>query len=108
MRVVDYPSIPARSCSATPWSSGAAICRCGRTGKVERSYRERFNPTLEPLLELEVERVLVTHGAPVLEAGTAKLAAALKRNTAHGSTAPRPAIRRRLPDDASDTVGETS
>jgi hypothetical protein len=43
-----------------------------------RFYRERFNPTLEPLLELDVERVLVTHGQPVMKAGRAKLEAALK------------------------------
>ncbi len=30
--------------------------------KVERFYRERFNPTLKPLLELDFDRVLVTHG----------------------------------------------
>ena len=30
-------------------------------------YRERFAPTLAPLLELPVERVLVTHGAPVVD-----------------------------------------
>jgi hypothetical protein len=40
-------------------------------------YRERFNPTLEPLLELDFERVLVTHGEPVLKDGRAKLGAAL-------------------------------
>ena len=27
-------------------------------------YRERFAPTLEPLLSLDVRRVLVTHGDP--------------------------------------------
>ena len=43
-----------------------------------RFYRERFNPTLEPLLELDVERVLVTHGRPVMKAGRAKLEAALE------------------------------
>ena len=43
-----------------------------------RFYRERFNPTLEPLLELDLERVLVTHGRPVLSGGRAKLEAALK------------------------------
>ena len=37
--------------------------------KVRRFYRERFNPTLAPLLELDVERVLVTHGEPVLSGG---------------------------------------
>jgi hypothetical protein len=33
--------------------------------KVERFYRERFNPTLEPLLELDFDKVLVTHGRPI-------------------------------------------
>ena len=45
---------------------------------VSRFYRERFNPTLEPLLELDFERVLVTHGEPVLEGGRAQLEAALQ------------------------------
>jgi hypothetical protein len=30
-------------------------------------YRDRFAPTLAPLLELPVQRVLVTHGAPVVD-----------------------------------------
>ena len=30
-------------------------------------YRERFAPTLAPLLDLPLERVLVTHGEPVLD-----------------------------------------
>jgi glyoxylase-like metal-dependent hydrolase (beta-lactamase superfamily II) len=42
-----------------------------------RWYRERFAPTLAPLLELDLERVLVTHGEPVLRDGRAALAAAL-------------------------------
>jgi hypothetical protein len=46
-------------------------------GKVERFYRERFNPTLEPLLELDFDRVLVTHGEPRLEGGKQALADAL-------------------------------
>ena len=46
--------------------------------RTARFYRERFNPTLEPLLELDVERVLVTHGQPVMRGGKAKLRAALK------------------------------
>ena len=46
--------------------------------KVERFYRERFNPTLEPLLELDFERVLVTHGRPLLDGGKQALRAALK------------------------------
>jgi hypothetical protein len=44
---------------------------------VERFYRERFNPTLEPLLELDPERVLVTHGEPVLSDGRERLRAAI-------------------------------
>jgi hypothetical protein len=47
--------------------------------RVERFYRERFNPTLEPLLELDFDRVLVTHGQPVLEDGREELKAALGR-----------------------------
>jgi hypothetical protein len=42
-----------------------------------RWYRDRFNPTLEPLLELDPERVLVTHGKPVLSDGRAMLEAAI-------------------------------
>jgi hypothetical protein len=46
--------------------------------KVTRFYRERFNPTLEPLLELDLERVLVTHGRSILDNGRAELEAALR------------------------------
>ena len=46
--------------------------------EVTRFYRERFNPTLEPLLELDFERVLVTHGRPVLKGGREQLRAALE------------------------------
>jgi hypothetical protein len=45
--------------------------------KVERFYRERFNPTLEPLLELDFDRVLVTHGQPVMSGGKRALQGAL-------------------------------
>ena len=55
--------------------------RVWATGKVderrERWHRQRFNPTLEPLLELDFDRVLVTHGHPVLVDGRAELRAAL-------------------------------
>ena len=51
------------------------------TGKVdakaERFYRERFNPTLEPLLELPFDAVLTTHGQPVLGNGKEALRDAL-------------------------------
>ena len=43
----------------------------------ERWYRERLVPTLEPLLELDVEQVLTTHGPPVLRDGGAALRDAL-------------------------------
>lgn len=41
-------------------------------------YADRFAPTLAPLLDLPVERVLVTHGAPVLRGAPAALRAALE------------------------------
>jgi hypothetical protein len=44
----------------------------------ERWYRERFIPSLRPLLDLDVERVLPTHGPPVLEGGRRRLAEALE------------------------------
>jgi glyoxylase-like metal-dependent hydrolase (beta-lactamase superfamily II) len=40
-------------------------------------WNERFIPTLRPLAELDVQHVLVTHGAPVLNGGAKALAAAL-------------------------------
>jgi glyoxylase-like metal-dependent hydrolase (beta-lactamase superfamily II) len=36
-------------------------------------YEERFLPTLRPLLELDFEHVLVTHGPPVIGAGRERL-----------------------------------
>src|SRR4051812_42040295 len=46
--------------------------------KVERFYRERFNPTLEPLLDLDFDNALVTHGEPILGGGGEALRDALK------------------------------
>jgi hypothetical protein len=46
--------------------------------KVGAFYRERFNPTLEPLLDLDFDRVLVTHGQPVMSDGRAALRGALR------------------------------
>jgi glyoxylase-like metal-dependent hydrolase (beta-lactamase superfamily II) len=40
-------------------------------------YADRFLPTLRPLAGLDVERVLVTHGTPVLRHGQRALASAL-------------------------------
>jgi hypothetical protein len=45
--------------------------------KVERFYRERFAPSLRPLLELDFDSVLVTHGQPLLTGGKRALARAL-------------------------------
>lgn len=41
-----------------------------------RFYAERFAPTLEPLIALGPERILVTHGEPILSGGRAALEAA--------------------------------
>jgi hypothetical protein len=58
----------------------------------ERWYREQFIPSLRPLLDLDADRVLVTHGPSILEGGRRKLAEALDADpwtmTAHfGDTA---------------------
>jgi glyoxylase-like metal-dependent hydrolase (beta-lactamase superfamily II) len=45
--------------------------------KRTRWYRETFNPTLQPLLELDLERILVTHGPPILSYGSSALQAAV-------------------------------
>jgi hypothetical protein len=45
------------------------------------AYRARLNRWLEPLLELDFERVLTTHGEPVLRDGRAALRAALAADT---------------------------
>jgi hypothetical protein len=45
--------------------------------KVASFYRDRFAPSLRPLLELRAENVLVTHGQPILGGGTQALRDAL-------------------------------
>ncbi|MES1193392.1 MAG: hypothetical protein ABUM26_03635 [Solirubrobacterales bacterium] len=40
-------------------------------------YRSRFAPTLDPLRDLPAQRILTTHGPPILDNGAAVLAAAL-------------------------------
>ncbi len=40
-------------------------------------YRGRFAPTLDPLRDLPAQRILTTHGAPILHDGAAVLAGAL-------------------------------
>ena len=55
--------------------------RMWHTDKVDdaraRWYRERFVPTLEPLRALDLERILVTHGEPILRDGSGALDGAL-------------------------------
>jgi hypothetical protein len=46
--------------------------------KRRRFYRDRFAPTLAPLLELPVEHVLATHGEPIADGGGKALRAAVK------------------------------
>jgi hypothetical protein len=47
------------------------------TDRRRRWYRDRLAPSLQGLAALDVERVLVTHGPPVLSDGSAALAAAI-------------------------------
>lgn len=51
---------------------------CPESWLPEGKSREELAASLRPLLELPVERVLVSHGAPVLEQGGRALAAALE------------------------------
>jgi glyoxylase-like metal-dependent hydrolase (beta-lactamase superfamily II) len=51
-----------------------------RHREIDRAwYEQRFLPTLDPLGRLDVERILVTHGEPVLRGGADALAAAFSR-----------------------------
>ena len=51
-----------------------------RHREIDRAWYEgRFVPTLEPLTRLDVDRILVTHGEPVLRDGARELAASLAR-----------------------------
>ncbi len=43
------------------------------------AYEAKLLPTLRPMAELDVDRVLITHGAPVLRDGAAELGRALER-----------------------------
>ena len=48
------------------------------SARLRASYEQRLLPTLEPLTRLDVERILVTHGEPVLHDGACALAASLR------------------------------
>jgi hypothetical protein len=56
---------------------GAGLRVWNETDIAHASLRERLHPTLAPLLELDLEHVLVTHGPPVIGRGRAALAEAL-------------------------------
>jgi hypothetical protein len=53
------------------------------TARRQAWYRGRFVPSLEPLLELDVEHVLVTHGPPVVGGGREALRRALAADPWH-------------------------
>jgi glyoxylase-like metal-dependent hydrolase (beta-lactamase superfamily II) len=50
------------------------------------AYEQRLLPTLAPLAQLDIDRVLVTHGGPVLANGARELAASLTRPPWHRSS----------------------
>jgi glyoxylase-like metal-dependent hydrolase (beta-lactamase superfamily II) len=52
---------------------------CPRSWLPEKTTLDDLAASLTPLLELSVERILVSHGSPVLRGGKAALAAALSR-----------------------------
>ena len=54
-----------------------------KTEKRKAWYRNRFVPSLEPLLALEIETVLVTHGPPVVGGGREALREALAADPWH-------------------------
>jgi glyoxylase-like metal-dependent hydrolase (beta-lactamase superfamily II) len=54
------------------------------TAQRRRWYRDRLVPSLAPLAALDVERVLVTHGEPVLADGQAALVEALSAEPWNG------------------------
>ena len=58
--------------------TGGGALRVWAWGSAKQPWwDERFIPTLRPLTELDVERVLVTHGEPVLRGGAMAVTAAL-------------------------------
>lgn len=64
--------------------TGTGALRVWAWGSTKQPWwDERFIPTLRPLTELGIERVLVTHGEPVLQDGSAALEAALSAGPWH-------------------------
>ena len=81
---------PSSSATRSPSADGRLVVWAADKvdAKVERFYRERFNPTLEPLLELDFDAVLPTHGQPVMGGGKQALRARPWRRSP-GTTADR-------------------
>jgi hypothetical protein len=52
-------------------------CQQSRDAQQLAFYRDRFAPTLDPLRELPAQRILTTHGPPILDDGARHLATAL-------------------------------
>jgi glyoxylase-like metal-dependent hydrolase (beta-lactamase superfamily II) len=58
-------------------AAGGEVRMCPESWLPGKTGHKELAESLRPLLDLPVERVLVSHGAPVLEGGSAALAAAL-------------------------------
>jgi hypothetical protein len=56
---------------------GLRVWQSVESERSERWYRERLLPTFQPLLDLEIDHVLPTHGPAVMGAGAEALARAL-------------------------------
>jgi glyoxylase-like metal-dependent hydrolase (beta-lactamase superfamily II) len=74
----ELPSHRALAVGDVVVETGSGRLRVWAWGSAKQPWwDERFIPTLRPLAELDIERVLVTHGAPVLQGGAKALTAAL-------------------------------
>jgi glyoxylase-like metal-dependent hydrolase (beta-lactamase superfamily II) len=58
---------------ATPEDELRMWCQEPRDDRRLAFYRDRFAPTLQPLIDRRPRRILVTHGEPVLAGGAARL-----------------------------------
>jgi glyoxylase-like metal-dependent hydrolase (beta-lactamase superfamily II) len=77
---IELPSHRALAFGDVVVETGKGALRVWAWGSSKQPWwDERFIPTLRPLAALDVERVLVTHGRPVLEHGAKELAAALSK-----------------------------
>ena len=74
---VFVPGVQAVAFADAVVGDGEGLRVWNETDIAHASLRERLHPTLAPLLELDLEHVLVTHGPPVIGRGRAALAEAL-------------------------------